>query len=344
MRAFVAIGFVGGVALLACGGGIPTPTDPTVSATTASSGRGPVTHIECGDHYTCAVLKDGSLSCWGTDRDGQLGDGGGEDRPKPTKVPGLSGVRRIALASTHGCALGTDRSVRCWGSGRVPGGKTLARAAPAPIPNLTVEDISGSGVLMCAKLEGGKVQCWGSEKNADPDVGPGKIADVAVAATHGCARKEDGTVQCWNAEHWGGVGTDVLNRPALPSPAVDIGTGDAFACVVGKDKQVYCWGSNDLGQLGKTPDYLAHDQPEAVPGVRDAESVAIGEASACALLTGGRVTCWGANASGELGLDTPHEALLHARDLGALLRIAARHGNGRGFTVHVHGHRFGAKP
>lgn len=155
---------------------------------------------------------------------------------------------------------------------------------------------------MCAKLESGTITCWGTDKAPHPDLGPGKIADVEVAATHGCVRKEDGAVRCWNAETWGGIGTDALNKPVLPGPVSELGTGDAFACVIGRDKQVACWGANDLGQLGKTPDYDVHETPEIVPGTRDAESLAIGEASACAILSGGRVVCWGANPSGELGL------------------------------------------
>ncbi|MEZ5101095.1 MAG: hypothetical protein R3C15_15115 [Thermoleophilia bacterium] len=38
------------------------------------------TAVSVGDSHSCAILDDGSLRCWGSDFDGQLGDG----RPSPT--------------------------------------------------------------------------------------------------------------------------------------------------------------------------------------------------------------------------------------------------------------------
>lgn len=288
------------VAGVACGGAA-TEAGGASAPKPASGGRGPVAILECGDHFTCAILKGGSLSCWGAGSQGQLGNGGGPDQPKPVKVEGISDAKHIGLASTYGCILGSDRAARCWGTGRSPDGRSLERARPQRIPNMQVNDVSGSGLLMCARLDSGKVHCWGTEKAPDPNLG-GKPIDVQVASTHGCVMKDDGQVQCWDAERWANSGSDAMNRPVLPSPATGLGTGDAFACVIGKDKKIYCWGANDLGQLGKAPDYDAHEKPEAVPGITNAEWLAVGEASVCAILEGGAVTCWGSNASGELGL------------------------------------------
>ncbi|MBK6465411.1 MAG: hypothetical protein IPF92_31075 [Myxococcales bacterium] len=275
----------------------------------AGGGATRVVHIECGDHHACAVMGDGSVACWGHDDEGQLGDGGGAARPRPTKVPGLSGVREIALSRTLGCALGVDKSVRCWGTGRALGGQAMTRAPATVMGGLRASELSASGVTACGREEGGAFRCWGSAKGL-PDLG-GDVVSLAVAATHVCALRRDGSVRCAGAEHWGGAGRDSLNRPLLPaaaSPPGEIATGDAFACALGKDKKVYCWGQNDLGQLGLPPDFVVHDVPAPVPGLANVESLSLGEASACAL-GGGRVTCWGANPTGELGLGraSPHE-------------------------------------
>ena len=300
MRGIVGLCLVS-LVVVACGG--PTGDGASNSGPkTPSTTSGPVSILECGDHYTCAILKGGTLSCWGAGSQGQLGNGAGPDQTKPTKVEGLSDVKHIALASTYGCILGSDRVARCWGTGRSPNGGSLDHARPQAIPGMLVNDISGSGVLMCARLDGGQVRCWGTEKTPNPNLGPGKPIDVQVAATHGCVQKEDGTVACWDAEQWGGAGTEAMNHPKLPSPASALGTGDAFACVIGKDKFVYCWGSNDLGQLGKPVDYVVHESPEKVPGVSNAVWLAVGESSVCAILDGGGAICWGSNSSGELGL------------------------------------------
>jgi alpha-tubulin suppressor-like RCC1 family protein len=315
----------GAPAVEAAGASAPSgaPGSPGHASAPASGASGSVRDIECGDHHACAVLGDGSVACWGHDEEGQLGDGGGPPKPRPVKVPGLSGVREIALARALGCAIAADKSVRCWGTGRALGGQAMTRAPATVMEGLRASELSASGVVACGREEGGAFRCWGSAQGL-PDLG-GDVADIAVAATHACALRRDGTVRCVGAERWGGAGRESLNRPQLPAsaaPAEEIATGDAFACARGKDKKVYCWGQNDVGQLGLPPDFVVHEAPVAVPGVAEVESLALGEASACAL-GGGRVTCWGGNAEGELGLGraSPHErptavpALAGAKDV-----------------------------
>jgi alpha-tubulin suppressor-like RCC1 family protein len=64
-----------------------------------------------------ALHKDGTVSAWGQSIWGQLGFGDYESREAPAKVPGLSGIVSIALASQHGCALRTSGEVLCGGEG-----------------------------------------------------------------------------------------------------------------------------------------------------------------------------------------------------------------------------------
>ena len=42
--------------------------------------------ITAGEYHTCAILDDGSVSCWGSNWDGQLGDGTTTDRTTPTAI------------------------------------------------------------------------------------------------------------------------------------------------------------------------------------------------------------------------------------------------------------------
>jgi alpha-tubulin suppressor-like RCC1 family protein len=69
--------------------------------------------------------------------------------------------------------------------------------------------------------------------------------------------------------------------------------GDSHGCAVADDGRVFCWGSNESGQLGDgTQDYRDFGT-EQVIGIDDATGVAAGIRFSCAVRTGGSVWCWG---------------------------------------------------
>jgi alpha-tubulin suppressor-like RCC1 family protein len=45
--------------------------------------------VAVGEQFSCALLEDGSVKCWGDDASGQLGDGGHEISPRPVHVHGI---------------------------------------------------------------------------------------------------------------------------------------------------------------------------------------------------------------------------------------------------------------
>jgi alpha-tubulin suppressor-like RCC1 family protein len=246
-------------------------------------------------------MGDGTVRCWGRNKDGQLGNGPGADLVRPTPIANIGAVELVALAGSHSCALLKDRSVRCWGSGRIlADGQVQSGIKPTVVPNLVgVRLLFGSGLMTCASGESGAPRCWGlspGEKGLSPNMGQVKVIDIAVASTHGCALLEGGVPKCWGSGDWGSV----LAEPKITG-AVQLVTGDQFACIMTRDDKVLCWGRNEDGQLGVDPDYETHAAPVQVPvtGVKD---LASGEASACALLKDDTIKCWGRNTDGQLGV------------------------------------------
>ena len=98
-------------------------------------------------------------------------------------------------------------------------------------------------------------------------------------------------------------GGDVTFADASPMTVVatTVSAGQYFSCALAHE-QAFCWGGNALGALG-TGDLATHATPTAVLTDARFAALALGENHGCGLeATTGGVLCWGAGASGQLGL------------------------------------------
>ena len=78
-----------------------------------------VTQIATGNDHTCALISDGTVTCWGAGASGQLGTGNTNNSNIPVAVTGGAlenkTVTQIATGGEHTCALISDGTVTCWG-------------------------------------------------------------------------------------------------------------------------------------------------------------------------------------------------------------------------------------
>ncbi|MDO9019194.1 MAG: hypothetical protein Q8S73_33260 [Deltaproteobacteria bacterium] len=247
----------------------------------------PVQSITCGAQHTCARLDDGTVHCWGANNFRQLGvtlPAGANSRVGAEAVPGLSAVTAIAARFYTTCAVRSDGSVACWGAnlagklGTGAGGE--ASATPTAVAGVTgAAGIAAGSLHFCAWGTGG-VQCWGDDNEAQLGQGTTAMAPrgavvvagvrgpvgVAGGLGHTCASVLGG-VTCWGGNTFGECGdptlAPVLAPRAVALPAgtpIDLaaGGGGVFAglddvprlsCAI-VDREVYCWGSNEVGELG----------------------------------------------------------------------------------------------
>jgi alpha-tubulin suppressor-like RCC1 family protein len=121
-------------------------------------------------------------------------------------------------------------------------------------------------------------------------VGFGGVGVVALASLPACGRTEEAT-DPGAASVDANVGTECLYQ---------LHAGGSHTCA-SLNGQLWCWGSNDHGQLGLgTVDTSPHPVPVEVP-LKDVRAVVAGRYHTCASRTDGTVWCWGDNTFGQVG-------------------------------------------
>ena len=238
------------------------------------------TTLDTGYGQACVLLADGTMRCWGENREGQLGNGttATPGTSRPVVVVGITGATAIATGAYHTCALLSDGTVKCWGrngQGQLGDGTLTASSTPSQVetgfgPLSGVTALTAGGAHTCALLANGTVRCWGD--NIEGQLGDGTTfgkpngiqvtginSAVAISAgwQHTCAILMDGTVRCWGANAFGQLGDGTLTRRLAPVPVAGITGATAItaswwhhSCAVLGDGTVKCWGANDWGQLG----------------------------------------------------------------------------------------------
>ncbi|MGB0787459.1 MAG: putative Ig domain-containing protein, partial [Candidatus Poseidoniaceae archaeon] len=248
------------------------------------------TSIYAGGHYSCAILDDESVKCWGQNTDGQLGIGSTSNTNTPTTINSLgSGRKAITLATAFKsiCALLDDGTVKCWGDdsqGQLGNGGSNSglNSPPSSTINLgsgrTAKAITGGEYHFCAILDDDSIKCWGDGTNGK--LGTGSTSDESLP-------------------------TAVSGSFASGRYAVVIDAGYDHTCAILDNGDLTCWGSDDKGQLGNgatTGDTSSISSSTISLGVgRTAISISAGGMHTCAQLDNGQLMCWGNRADGQVG-------------------------------------------
>jgi cysteine-rich repeat protein len=270
--------------------------------------------ISVGEEFSCAVLHDDSVKCWGDNRFGQLGVGDYNTTNAPTLPVAYSDgtvlkARALTTGAWHACALLFSGDVTCWGHDYgVLGQGTDIHSVTRP----TIPTRLGLKALELSRAN----------------------------AMHTCAVLDDGSSKCWGNGGYGQLGLgDSNNRGKFPTqmgdnlPAVDFGTGrmafelatgGAHTCARLDNGQVKCWGNNDNGALGlgDTARTTAPTSPVDLGTGRLARAVSAGGNTTCALLDGDQVKCWGYNGYGQLGLSDNQDRGDQGGELGDSLPVS----------------------
>ena len=302
------------------------------------------TAIAANRRHACALHETGTISCWGRNENGQLGNGTNTSSSAPVQVAGITDATAITAGYEHSCALHQDGTISCWGhneNGQLGNGTQTDSSVPVRVVGITdATAITAGYEHSCALHQDGTISCWGHNENGQ--LGSGidtwfslaqvQVADITDATAistgdnHSCALRESGAISCWGRNWEGQLGNGQRGYDLVSSAPVQvvvitdataITAGYTHSCVLRQSGTISCWGENKHGQLGNQRGYhFVSSAPVQVAGITDATAITTGSSNSCALHQTGTISCWGNNNYGQLGNGTDTDSSAPVQVLG----------------------------
>lgn len=238
-------------------------------------------------------------------------------------------VASVSSTGTVTAVAPGQATISATSEGKV-GTAAITVMAP-PAASVAASSVAAGYGLTCALTPGGKAYCWGLNRNGS--VGNGQtgssvpiLIPTAVVGGHtfkaifaGSSSPSNGAIVCaldniGRAYCWGPVFNTIgpgnnasLGTPTLISPTLTFSTlsvGATHVCGISADQSLYCWGSNNYGELlNGSPGGDGSTTPVRAMGNQSVTSVAAGASFTC-VVTGApqvNVFCGGVDNWNQLG-------------------------------------------
>ena len=244
--------------------------------------------VAAGREHTCGIRPSRAVRCWGANDDGQLGD---DNRPEasssPRTVVGGSAAQMITTLNHHTCVVTGSDDLKCWGrndDGQLGDNSTDNAAIATDVYGASGSWISAGGAHSCVvDRQNDELICWGDNQfgklgGGDDESDPQRR--VVTLRSISPDEPLEGVVQ--------------------------VGSGSGHSCALDKHNDLWCWGRNHNGQLGRGDTQDGSQLAESVSEMNDpAVSLSVGYNHSCALDAQRSVWCWGRGDHGQIGQEDP---------------------------------------
>ncbi len=292
------------------------------------TGMQPAMSIAAGANHTCALTAEKSVSCWGGNIQGQLGQrGSAGPQPLPTDIVFAAEVTSIGAAHFSTCVATKAGKLYCYGALAVDGLIEKDMGFDAVSLAVGLEHI-------CVSSSDGTVKCIGDNSRAQIGQSPvtvdyhkpNKVSDTVGAKSISLGNSiacitvtDDNNVKCWGSNTYQLLGLPArISSSAAPvdiaglTGVVDISNSfsDSYCAIASNENiqnpqdVVKCRGNNRHGELGVIPSSPEDDLVAnfaTIPGIENPRAVSVREDHACVISAEEHVKCWGRNDLRQFG-------------------------------------------
>lgn len=265
--------------------GTPPLSNNIVYTPKAVSGIDNWSSLSVGRFHNCGLDGDDFLYCWGQNGGGRLGDGSSAIRAEPRPITSETKWDRVEAGGQSTCGLQSNGGLYCWGSNRfgqiATSLETTQVLSPEQVGTRTNwRDVGVGKQHACGVRTNGTLWCWGHNKFSQLGLGAGESSEpereriaklrevglsttwkkVAAGSRHTCAIRENGTLWCWGSNRRGqlGLASETTSKRQVDAPTrirgnqtwTEVFPGTFHTCAMDASQTLYCWGSNEFGQLG----------------------------------------------------------------------------------------------
>ncbi|MBN2161228.1 MAG: hypothetical protein JW807_17705 [Spirochaetes bacterium] len=247
--------------------------------------------LDAGYCITCGLTESDEFYCWGHNGYGQFGNGPAKyatSIPVPAAV-GIN-VASFGVGTYSVCVLDTNQTAYCsgWGVyGQNGNGSTDPIFYMSPVSgDHSFKSISMFYHSVCAIDLGNNAWCWGADSYGQLGIGSwydcayvptavlGGISfeSISVNVFSTCGISTSGDAYCWGHNHFGQLGIPVVHPQVALTPQMvtgghkwaEIDPGVYHTCGITDTGDIYCWGSNEYGQLGNETSGSTYEPVEVI--------------------------------------------------------------------------------
>jgi alpha-tubulin suppressor-like RCC1 family protein len=302
----------------------------TLTSTTRIGSATNWASVSAGNGHSLAVTTNGQLWAWGLNTSGQLGRGNTTSpQTSPVQIGSATNWASVSAGTSYSLAVTTNGQL--WASGLNTSGQLgmpFQTLEFLLLEDLNFAKISTGDNHSLAITTTGELYSWGSNDFGKTGLGtltgntsvPTRVgiatnwASVSAGRQHSLAVTTNGQLWAWGSNESGktGLGTSAGNtlvptRVGSGTNWVSVSAATNHSLAVDTIGQVFAWGSNLSGQLGRGNTTGTLTSPSRVGSATNWAQASAGinfsvsTGHSLAVTTTGELWAWGNNNNGQLG-------------------------------------------